>query len=118
MWNRQAGISSIPRSKLYPPQATLLDLGFPRSNKNWLIRAPTGAGKTRIAEEALISATSEGRLGIYIAPLRAILGERLVDWRARLSNLRPLLLSSDGRGKRINPKPEELLLLATTEKFN
>src|SRR5262245_977228 len=118
MWNMQGGISSLPQASLFPPQAALLDLGFPDTAPSWLIRVPTGGGKTRIAEEALLTAVSAGQYGVYIAPLRAILAERAADWRARLPDLNPLLLSSDIRSGKINPKPNELLILSTTEKFN
>jgi replicative superfamily II helicase len=99
-------------------QVALLDLGFPRRAEHWLIRAPTGSGKTRIAEEALLTAAWEGRIGVYIAPLHAILAERAADWATRFADLQPLLLSADLRSRQINPKPGQLLILSTAEKFN
>jgi helicase len=118
MFNRQGGISLLPREALFPPQVALLDLGFPQSARHWLIRAPTGSGKTRIAEEALLTAAREGRIGVYIAPLHAILAERAADWATRFPDLQPLLLSADLRSRQINPKPGQLLILSTAEKFN
>jgi helicase len=118
MLSRQGGISGVPRETLFPPQANLLEIGFPRSAQHWLIRAPTGSGKTRIAEEALLNATQEGRIGVYIAPLHAILEERAMDWATRFADLRPLLLSANQRPSQTNPKPGQLLLLSTAEKFN
>src|SRR5260370_39975790 len=118
MLNQRGGISLLPRESLFPPQVALLDLGFPQSAPHWLIRAPTGSGKTRIAEEALLTAAREGRIGVYVAPLHAILAERAADWATRFPELQPLLLSADLRSRQINPKSGQLLILSTPEKFN
>ncbi|MEI6177445.1 MAG: DEAD/DEAH box helicase, partial [Verrucomicrobiota bacterium] len=103
---------------MFPPQAELLANGFPDASPHWLINAPTGGGKTKIAEEALLYAAAEGRIGVYLAPLRAILAERAADWIERLPELRPLLLSADIRSGKVNPVNDQRLILTTPEKFN
>jgi helicase len=118
MWKLQGGISGIPAEDLFPPQAELLAQGYPGTSPHWLINAPTGGGKTKIAEEALLHAAAEGRIGVYLAPLRAILAERAADWCARLPELRPMLLSSDVRSGKVKPGKDQFLILTTPEKFN
>jgi helicase len=118
MWNLQGGISGIPAEDLFPPQADLLAQGYPGSAPHWLIHASTGGGKTKIAEEALLNAAADGRIGVYLAPLRAILAERAADWGARLPELHPLLLSADVRSGMVKPAKDQLLILTTPEKFN
>ena len=51
-----------------------------------LLGAPTGSGKTVSAELVLLRsfATSPGRLVVYIAPLKALVRERVQDWRQGL----------------------------------
>ncbi|KAG9295645.1 hypothetical protein G9A89_002963 [Geosiphon pyriformis] len=57
------------------------------SSKNTLIGAPTGSGKTVAAELAMWWAFREnpGSKVVYIAPLKALVRERVDDWRARLT---------------------------------
>jgi replicative superfamily II helicase len=55
-------------------------------SKSVLIGAPTGSGKTTLAELAMWQAwrTQPERKVVYIAPLKALVKERLEDWRPRL----------------------------------
>ncbi|KAJ3352530.1 activating signal cointegrator 1 complex subunit [Entophlyctis luteolus] len=56
------------------------------TNNNALIGAPTGSGKTVAAELALWSSFRDYPKSkvVYIAPLKALVRERVQDWRARL----------------------------------
>ncbi|XP_027168021.1 DExH-box ATP-dependent RNA helicase DExH14 isoform X1 [Coffea eugenioides] len=56
------------------------------SNKNVLLGAPTGSGKTISAELAMLHLfnTQPDMKVIYIAPLKAIVRERMNDWRKHL----------------------------------
>ncbi|VFQ81224.1 unnamed protein product [Cuscuta campestris] len=56
------------------------------TNKNVLLGAPTGSGKTISAELAMLHlfSTQPDMKVIYIAPLKAIVRERMNDWRKHL----------------------------------
>ncbi|KXN71829.1 Sec63-domain-containing protein [Conidiobolus coronatus NRRL 28638] len=56
---------------------------------NVLIGAPTGSGKTVAAELAMWQAFKQypGSKVVYIAPLKALVKERIADWSSRLSDL-------------------------------
>ena len=63
-----------------------LSIHFYHGNRSVLIGAPTGSGKTTLAELAMWQAlrTNSGKKIIYIAPLKSLVKERLDDWKARL----------------------------------
>ncbi|KAM0936673.1 putative DNA helicase [Dioscorea sansibarensis] len=58
------------------------------SDRNVLLGAPTGSGKTISAELAMLRLfnSQPDMKVIYIAPLKAIVRERMYDWRKRLVN--------------------------------
>ena len=49
--------------------------------RNLIVGAKTGAGKTRLAEIALVEAALHGDAGLFLAPMRAIAGEKQADWQ-------------------------------------
>jgi replicative superfamily II helicase len=51
-----------------------------------LVGAPTGSGKTIISELAMLRVFKETpkKKIIYIAPLKALAKERIIDWKLRL----------------------------------
>ncbi len=100
---------------LFPPQAALLEAGFLQSDDHWLICAPTGSGKTRMGEWAIERALRNGFRAAYIAPLRAIVDERLVDWRLRYQNVEVGAFTGDS-ALHSSPRKERLLLF-TPEKL-
>ena len=53
---------------------------------NVLIGAPTGSGKTIMSELAMLRVFKEypKKKVIYIAPLKALAKERIIDWKKRL----------------------------------
>ena len=57
-----------------------------RTDANVLLGAPTGSGKTVAAELALfrLFAAHAGLKAVYIAPLKALVAERLRDWQRKL----------------------------------
>ena len=69
----------IDKTKLLHSQVQLIQAGFLESDRNWVICAPTGAGKTRMAEWALQQAALKGRRGIFLAPLKAIVEEKVLE---------------------------------------
>ncbi|XP_038077615.1 activating signal cointegrator 1 complex subunit 3-like [Patiria miniata] len=56
------------------------------TNHNVLLGAPTGSGKTIAAEIAMFRVFNEqpGMKVVYIAPLKALVRERIEDWKVRL----------------------------------
>ena len=70
-------------SGLFPSQLALLEAGYEESDSHWLICAPTGSGKTRMGEWAIERAWRLGLSAAYVAPLRAIVEERIGDWEQR-----------------------------------
>lgn len=57
---------------------------------NALVGAPTGSGKTVAAELAILRVFNQygdnGKV-VYIAPLKALVAERVADWRERIEKL-------------------------------
>ncbi|XP_059051963.1 activating signal cointegrator 1 complex subunit 3 [Achroia grisella] len=56
------------------------------TDNNVLLGAPTGSGKTIVAEVAMFRVFNEypGCKVVYIAPLKALVKERIKDWKVRL----------------------------------
>lgn len=111
-------MSPRPLDGLFPSQATLLSQGFLNSKDSWLICAPTGAGKTRMAEWALDQAIASGYRGAYLAPLKAIVDERLEEWGSKYPEWALGLFTGESTRKtgQLAPKSETVLLF-TPEKL-
>ena len=64
-------------SELWPSQLQALDEGLLSKSAAKIVRMPTSAGKTRIAEIAMVHSllTSPGSLCVYVAPYRALASE-------------------------------------------
>jgi activating signal cointegrator complex subunit 3 len=58
------------------------------TDSNVLIGAPTGSGKTIMSELAMLRIFKHSPKSkiIYVAPLKALAKERLIDWKKRLEN--------------------------------
>mgnify|MGYP002384779190 CR=1 FL=1 len=95
------------------------------SDENVLLGAPTGSGKTIIAELAILRALRmyPGRKVVYIAPMKALARERMDDWSSgrslssSLLNCKVIELTGD-----VSPDPRDLraadLLITTPEKWD
>lgn len=101
---------------LFPPQQALLDSGYNDSDSHWLVCAPTGSGKTRMGEWAIERAWDMGLTAAYVAPLRAIVEERVSDWQQRYS-ARTITSHTGTSARGAPPRPSDDLLLFTPEKF-
>ncbi len=56
-------------------------IGAIRSGHNALVSAPTGAGKTLVAEYAIVDAVKRGRRCIFTAPIKALSNQKYRDFR-------------------------------------
>ena len=108
----------IDQTNLLESQKQLIQAGFLESNRNWVICAPTGAGKTRMAEWALQQSIAKGCRGVFIAPLKAIVEEKSNDWTERYPHFNIGLFTGETTRGGTSKKPrDENLLLLTSEKL-
>jgi len=66
--------------RLTPPQSGAIKAGLLKG-KNILVTAPTASGKTLIGELALLRSYLNGRMGIYVTPLKTLAGEKYEEFR-------------------------------------
>ena len=87
-WNRYLTLlarglgSPVPSgpsiSEMWPSQLVAVDSGLLSSDESKIVRMPTSAGKTRIAEMSILHALVSGvppRRCVYVAPYRALVSE-------------------------------------------
>ncbi len=75
-----------------------------------LVSAPTGAGKTLIAESAIDKALSRNEGVIYTAPVKALSNQKYRDFRARYGDESVGILTGD-----VSINPDAPILIMTTE---
>ncbi|KAL8832237.1 MAG: hypothetical protein Q9170_004958 [Blastenia crenularia] len=75
------------RFKFFNPMQTQIFHTLYHTSANVLLGSPTGSGKTVAAELAMWWAFREkpGSKVVYIAPMKALVRERVQDWRKRLT---------------------------------
>jgi superfamily II RNA helicase len=56
-------------------------IAFIKDSKNLIVSAPTGAGKTAIASEAIAMAIAEGKKVFYTAPLKALINQKFLEFQ-------------------------------------
>ncbi len=109
----------IARPRLNPMQAAAI----PRvlaSRRNLVIAAPTGSGKTLLAEVALLyECRAHGRAGVYLAPMRAIAAEKHDDWQ-RLAEQGLRIYKTTGEDDAFDPLQalNADIIVATPEKWD
>src|SRR5205807_7315201 len=76
-------------SKLWPSQITALEHGLLSSMSNKIVKMPTSAGKTRIAEMAIVYTlvNNPDAKCVYVAPYRALVSELEQSFLNLLSDL-------------------------------
>jgi helicase len=101
--------------ELYPPQAEAVERGL-LEGKNLLISVPTAAGKTMLAELAMLKAALNGGRSLYIVPLRALASEKQAAF-SRFSDLGIKVgLSSGDMERRDEYLGRNHIIVATSEK--
>ncbi len=94
---------------LYPFQARAVDAVA--AGNSVLVSAPTGAGKTLVADYAIEVAFSEGWRSVYTAPIKALSNQKFRDFRAEHGD-RVGIMTGD-----VTINPDADLLIMTTEVF-
>jgi superfamily II RNA helicase len=80
-----------------------------RAGENVLLAAPTGAGKTLVAEYAIADAVARGRRCVYTAPIKALSNQKYRDFRDA-PDMEVGLMTGD-----VTVKPGAQVLIMTTE---
>lgn len=76
----EASVSEFRGYRLNPFQVEAVEAI--RAGSNVLVSAPTGAGKTLVAEYAILEAVRRGRRCIYTAPIKALSNQKYRDFKA------------------------------------
>ena len=68
------------------------------TDKNVIVGAPTGSGKTNIAEMAIFKVFNQSpdKKVIYVAPMKALAKERIKDWKKRFGLINKSVLELTG----------------------
>ncbi|HOT07548.1 MAG: putative ski2-type helicase [Methanosaeta sp. PtaB.Bin039] len=107
---RQRGIA-----ELYPPQAEAVERGI-LEGKNMMMAIPTAAGKTLLAELAMLKAAREGRRSLYIVPLRALASEKFESFRRFRSLGITVGISTGDFDRKDEGLGKNQIIVATSEK--
>ncbi len=75
-----------------------------------VVSAPTGAGKTAVAEYAVLQARRRGRKAFYTTPLKALSNQKFAQLRARYGAEEVGLLTGD-----LSHRPDAPIVVMTTE---
>ncbi len=81
-------------------------------DQNLILCAPTGSGKTAVAEYAIAKALAEGRRCFYTTPLKALSNQKFQDFSRRLGEDKVGLLTGD-----ISVRREAPVVVMTTEVY-
>lgn len=65
--------------RLMPPQVEAIKKGLLSGNRNMVVVAPTGSGKSLVGYIAILKSLLEGLKGVYLVPLKSIAGEKLEE---------------------------------------
>jgi helicase len=80
---------------LFPPQQTVLELGFLDLGFSSVLSISTGAGKTTLAEIGMDKALAQGERAIYLTPLKALAEEKINAWRGRWGDRKVGIFTGD-----------------------
>lgn len=106
----------------FNPMQTMTFHSLYNTNSSVFVGSPTGSGKTVVAELAIWHAFNEfkGSKVVYIAPMKALVRERVDDWRARIqTNTKHKLVELTGDSLPDAREVREADIIVTTpEKFD
>ena len=95
---------------LYPFQRQAIEAIF--AGESVVVAAPTGAGKTLVADFAIEQALSQQRRVVYTSPIKALSNQKFRDFRGSYGEAQVGLMTGD-----VTIGPEAPLLIMTTEIF-
>jgi superfamily II RNA helicase len=95
--------------KLFPFQVAAVDAIA--AGHSVIVAAPTGAGKTLVADYAVDQAFADGRRVVYTSPIKALSNQKYRDFRAR-HGAEVGIMTGD-----VTMNPDARLLVMTTEVF-
>lgn len=115
-------IESIYPFKYFNPMQTMVFHTLYNTNENVFVGSPTGSGKTVVAELAIWHAFRDypGKKIVYIAPMKALVRERVDDWRKRITPVtgdRVVELTGDSIPDSRDIK-DSTIVITTPEKFD
>lgn len=120
--NKEIEAIYSPKFKYFNPMQTMTFFNLYNTNSNVFVGSPTGSGKTVVAELAIWHAFRDfpGSKIVYIAPMKALVRERVDDWRARIARAtshKVVELTGDSL-----PEAKEIresdIIVTTPEKFD
>ncbi|CCF57836.1 hypothetical protein KAFR_0D01890 [Kazachstania africana CBS 2517] len=115
-------VESIYPFKYFNPMQTMVFHTLYNTSENVFVGSPTGSGKTVVAELAIWQAFRDfpGSKIVYIAPMKALVRERVDDWRKKITPVtgdRVVELTGDSL-----PDPQDVrdatIIITTPEKFD
>jgi superfamily II RNA helicase len=95
--------------RLYPFQVAAVDAIA--AGHSVIVAAPTGSGKTLVADYAIDGALADGRRVVYTSPIKALSNQKYRDFRAR-HGAEVGIMTGD-----VTLNPDARLLVMTTEVF-
>lgn len=101
--------------ELYPPQAEAVERGL-LDGRNMLLSIPTAAGKTLLAELAMLKAALQGKRSLYIVPLRALASEKYDSFRRFKSLGIDIGISTGDFDRKDERLGKNQIIIATSEK--
>lgn len=110
------------RFQYFNPMQTMVFHSLYHSNSNVFVGSPTGSGKTVVAELCIWQALNEmpDSKIVYIAPMKALVRERVDDWRSRIcgsTKLKLVELTGDYLPHAREVKDANIII-TTPEKFD
>lgn len=111
-----------PKFRYFNPMQTMTFHSLYNTNFNVFVGSPTGSGKTVVAELAIWHAFKEfpGSKVVYIAPMKALVRERVDDWRTRLckpTGRKLVELTGDSLPEARDVRESDIII-TTPEKFD
>lgn len=111
-----------PKFRYFNPMQTMTFHSLYNSNSNIFVGSPTGSGKTVVAELAIWHAFNEFPTSkvVYIAPMKALVRERVDDWRSRIckpTNRKLVEMTGDSLPEAREVREADIII-TTPEKFD
>jgi superfamily II RNA helicase len=100
----------VPRKQAFSPDRFQLEALSAIALSDCLVTAPTGAGKTWIAEEAIARVLEVGGRSWYASPLKALTNSKLAEFSQRFGASRVGILTGDRK-----ENPDAPIIVGTTE---